>query len=116
MEIDKMEIEGLQIPTAINEISSLDANDLAHKLSVINYRINYLRGLETYDLFNTELREEYEELCDILDDYDTLLKAKRRRDQKEEIKAIEKLNKRKQEPLDIYDDSELKKYKKILKY
>ena len=36
-----MQIEGLQIPTAINEISSLDANDLAHKLSVINYRINY---------------------------------------------------------------------------
>ena len=114
MEIDKMEIEGLQIPTAINEISSLDANDLAHKLSVINYRINYLRGLETYDLFNTELREEYEELCDILDDYDTLLKAKRRR-QTEEIQIIEKLNKRNQEPLDIYDDSELKKYKHILK-
>ena len=44
-------------------------------------------AIPNYDLFNTELREEYEELCDILDDYDTLLKGKRRR-QTEEIQII----------------------------
>ena len=115
--MERIEIEGLPIQITPNELYSLDYNELAHKHSIIDYRINYLRNLEKYNLFNRKQREEYNTLCNILEDYAEIIRIKNK-GVIEEIKCFEKLNKQYQhssDKLDIYDDSELKKYKHILK-
>jgi hypothetical protein len=122
MEMERIEIEGLPIQITPNELYSLDYNELAHKHSIIDYRINYLRNLEKYNLFNRKQREEYNTLCNILEDYAEILRIKNKKKGVtsliEEINCFEKFNKKYQyasDKLDIYDDSELKKYKHILK-